>query len=159
MSKKNAIFAGSFDPITLGHLDVLNEASKIFDKIIIAIAQNPQKQPMFSVDERKNMIKLCTNHLPNIVIESFDGLTAEFANKNGVDVLIRGLRNTLDFEAESQLAYNNKLLSDNIQTVFFLTRPEHSFISSSGVREILKYKGDISKFVNKDVEKFINSKL
>ncbi|MBO6273527.1 pantetheine-phosphate adenylyltransferase [bacterium] len=147
--EKIAIYAGSFDPITLGHIDVLKNGAKMFDKVIIAVADNPNKKCMFSVEERIKFIKNSIKDIPNAEVDSFKGLTVEYAKKKNADILLRGLRTTADFEFETQLSQNNRAICEDIKTVFLITKPEYSFISSSAVKEILINKGDISKFVPK----------
>ena len=160
---KIAVYAGSFDPITLGHLDVLEDASQMFDKVIITVSNNINKTSLLSVNERLNLIKESIKHLPNVEADSFDGLTVEYAKSKNAEILIRGLRAVSDFEYEMQLSQTNRALNQNIKTVFLITKPEYNFISSSSVKEILKNGGDISKFVPEPVntylmEKYLNGK-
>ena len=152
---KIAIYPGSFDPITKGHLDVLETSAKIFDKVIIAVAENSEKNSFLSVQERVELIKASSKHLANVEVDSFEGLTIEYAKKRGAEILIRGLRAVSDFEYEMQLSQTNSVLAGEIQTVFLITKPENSFISSSTVREILANNGDISKFVPNEVNDFL----
>ena len=154
-NQKIAIYPGSFDPITLGHLDVLKDGAKMFDKVIIAVADNPNKTGMFSVEKRKELIKASIKDLSNVEVDSFSGLTINYAKEKGATILLRGLRAVSDFEYEMQLSQNNRALSEDIKTVFLITRPEYNFISSSSVKEILNNGGDISKFVPKEVAKII----
>ena len=153
-----AIYPGSFDPITNGHLDILKSGSEIFDKVIIAVSYNVNKKGFLTVDERVDLIKKSVSHLSNVEVASFEGLTVEYAKKKGADVLLRGLRTSFDFEYELQLSQTNNALYGDLKTVFLITKPEFNFISSSMVREILANKGDISKFVPKAVEEFLISK-
>lgn len=155
---KIAIYPGSFDPITKGHLDVLETSAGIFGKVIIAVAKNSEKNGFLSIEERVNLIKESTKHLPNVEVDSFDGLTIEYAKKRGAQILIRGLRAVSDFEYEMQLSQTNSVLANEIQTVFLITKPENSFISSSTVREILLNNGDISKFVPVPVNEFLTNR-
>ena len=155
---KIAIYPGSFDPITNGHLDILKSGSEIFDKVIIAVSYNLNKKSFLSVSERVELIKNCTSNLPNVEVDSFDGLTVEYANKMGADILLRGLRTSFDFEYELQLSQANNALSKNLKTIFLITKPEFNFISSSMVREILLNKGNISEFVPRPVEEYLLSK-
>lgn len=151
---KIAVYAGSFDPITLGHLDILKYGAEIFDKVIIAVANNPDKggnKSLLSVDERIELIKECTKNIPNIEVDSFSGLTVEYAKAHNANILLRGIRSVQDFEYEKELAQNNSALAPEIKTVFLITKPEHSFISSSAVREIISNRGDISNFVPSEV--------
>ena len=152
-----AIYPGSFDPLTNGHIDILESALKIFDKVIIAVAYNPNKQGFLPIEARTNLIKESVEQYKNVDVEAFAGLTVDFAKKHSANILVRGLRTSFDFEYEMQLSQTNNLLNNNIQTVFFITKPEYSFISSSAVREILLNNGDISKFVPKSVENYLKS--
>ena len=152
---KIAIYPGSFDPITKGHIDVLESGAKIFDKVIIAVAKNSEKNGFLPVDDRIKLIKESTKHLPNVEVDSFDGLTIEYAHKKGAQVLLRGLRAVSDFDYEMKLSQTNSALAADIQTVFLITKPEYNFISSSQVREIHANKGDISKFVPKAVNDYL----
>ena len=153
-----AIYPGSFDPITNGHLDILKSGSEIFDKIIIAVSYNINKQGFLTVDERVDLIKKSVSQYKNVEVDAFEGLTIEYAKKKGVEVLLRGLRTSFDFEYELQLSQTNNALYKDLKTVFLITKPEYNFISSSMVREILYNKGDISKFVPKEVETYLLSK-
>ncbi len=153
-----AIYPGSFDPITNGHLDILKSGSEIFDKVIIAVSYNMNKKGFLTVEERVDLIKKCVNNLPNVEVDSFEGLTVEYAKRKGADVLLRGLRTSFDFEYELQLSQTNNALNKDLKTVFLITKPEFNFISSSMVREILVNNGNISKFVPKEVEKFLLTK-
>ena len=153
-----AIYPGSFDPITNGHIDILKSGSEIFDKVIIAVSYNINKQGFLSVEERVDLIKKSVAHLNNVEVDAFEGLTVEYAKKKGADVLLRGLRTSFDFEYELQLSQTNNALNKDLKTVFLITKPEYNFISSSMVREILANKGDISKFVPKEVNDFLIAK-
>lgn len=153
-----AIYPGSFDPITSGHLDILKSGSEIFDKVIIAVSYNINKKGFLTVEERVDLIKKSVLHIPNVEIDCFEGLTVEYAKKKGADVLLRGLRTSFDFEYELQLSQANNALNPDLKTVFLITKPEYNFISSSMVREILVNKGDISKFVPKPVEEYLIAK-
>ena len=155
---KIAIYPGSFDPITLGHLDVLTDGANMFDRVIIAVADNSAKNCMFSVDERIELIKNSVKHLPNVEVDSFSGLTVDYAEKKGATILLRGLRAVSDFEYEMQLSQNNRALNEDIKTVFLLTRPEYNFISSSAVKEIYLNNGDISRFVPQPVYNYLAEK-
>ena len=150
-----AIYPGSFDPITNGHLDILKSGSEIFDKVIIAVAYNSEKKGFLSIEERVELIKKSVAHLPNVEVDSFTGLTVEYAKEKKADVLLRGLRTSFDFEYELQLSQANNAMHKDLKTVFLITKPEYNFISSSMVREILVNKGDISMFVPKVVEQYL----
>jgi pantetheine-phosphate adenylyltransferase len=142
-----AIYPGSFDPITLGHLDVITRGSRLFDRIIVAVARNPNKTPLFSIEERLGQISQAIKHIPNAQAESFEGLTVTYAKEIEAQVLIRGLRAISDFELELQMAHTNKTLSNSIETVFLATSNEYSFLSSSVVREIARFRGPVDHLV------------
>ena len=155
---KTAIYPGSFDPITNGHLDVLKTSSTIFDKVIIAVAYNSEKMGgLLSVDERVELIKKTVKDFNNVEVDCFEGLTVEYARKKDAKVLIRGLRAVSDFEYEMQLSQANSALCASIKTVFLTTKPEYNFISSSTIREILSNNGDISKFVPDAVNEYLTA--
>ncbi len=154
-NKKIALYPGSFDPITNGHLDVLERASRMFDEVVIAVLNHPSKKPFLSVGERVNLIKEVIRDFQNVRVDSFDGLTVEYARKIGAKFLIRGLRTITDFEYEVQLCQTNQVIAHEIDTVFLSTRPEHNFISSSIVRELSTHNTDISKFVPKNVVEYL----
>ena len=155
---KTAIYPGSFDPITKGHLDVLKRAADIFDKVIIVVSVNVNKKSFLPLEDRLMLIKESCKDLKNVEVESFDGLTIEFAKRKKANVLIRGLRAVSDFEYEMQLSQANSALSSEIYTVFLITKPKYNFISSGTVREIAQMKGDISKFVPEPVAKYLENK-
>ena len=146
---KVAVFPGSFDPITLGHYDIIERASKLFDKIIIAIGVNAQKKYMFSLEKRKEFIEKAFEKFQNVEVDTFDGLTVEYCRRKKVNFILRGLRNPADFEFEKAIAHINRTLTleDKIETVFLLTSSSKSFISSSIVREVISYGGDYTLFV------------
>ena len=153
-----AIYPGSFDPITNGHLDILKSGAEIFDKVIIAVSYNVNKTGFLPVAERVELIKQSVSHLKNVEVDAFEGLTVNYAKKKGADVLLRGLRTSFDFEYELQLSQANNAMNNELKTVFLITKPEYNFISSSMVREILINKGDISQFVPPVVCEFLTSK-
>ena len=152
-----AIYPGSFDPITNGHIDILKSGSEIFDKVIIAVSYNVNKKGFLPIDKRVELIKKSVSHLKNVEVDAFTGLTVEYAKKQNADVLLRGLRTSFDFEYELQLSQTNNALYNDLKTVFLITKPEYNFISSSMVREILANKGDISKFVPEVVNEYFLS--
>lgn len=146
-----AIYPGSFDPITLGHIDIIERGAKLFDKVIVAVLSNPSKKPLFSVDKRLQQITKCTQHLNNIEVDSFAGLTVEYAKLHQAGVLLRGLRVLSDFEKELQMAHTNKTLNSEIETVFLATNKEYSFLSSSIVKEIAQFGGSIDHLVSPNI--------
>ncbi len=145
------IYPGSFDPVTLGHVDIILRSAKMFDKLIIAVLQNSSKQPLFSSQERVELLKMVTKGIDNISIETFDGLTVDFARERGANTIVRGLRAVSDFEYELQIAQTNHKMNPNIDTIFLTTSVEYSYLSSSIVREIGRYQGDISNFVPAEI--------
>ncbi len=142
-----AIYPGSFDPITLGHLDIIERGCRLFDQVIVVVFRNPNKNPLFSIDQRISQIRQSAQHLPNLQVDSFDGLTVTYAQMHQAKVLLRGLRAVSDFEMELQMAHTNKTLFADIETVFLATSTEHSFLSSSVVKEIAKFGGRIEHLV------------
>jgi pantetheine-phosphate adenylyltransferase len=152
---RTAIYAGSFDPITKGHLDILHTASEIFDHVIITVARNPEKQGFLPVEKRVELIKESVKDLNNVEVDCFEGLTINYAKEKGAKVLIRGLRAVSDFEYEMQLSQANSALDNEIKTVFLTTKPKYNFISSSTIREIFLNNGDISKFVPEPVNNYL----
>ncbi|MBE7705756.1 MAG: pantetheine-phosphate adenylyltransferase [Cyanobacteria bacterium SIG30] len=156
--EKIAIYPGSFDPITKGHLDVLSKASSMFDKVIIAVLKNSSKKSFLPVEDRVILIKECIKNMENVEVTSFSGLTVECAEKNNAQFIIRGLRAVSDFEYEMQLSQTNSALKSDICTVFLTTRPKYNFISSSIVKEISQFGGDVSKFVPEVVVEYLKEK-
>ena len=156
---KNAIYPGSFDPVTLGHIDVIERASKLFDHLIIGVLNNSSKTPLFSVEERVNMLREVTKEFPNVEVQSFDGLTVEFAKNCGARAVVRGLRAITDFEYELQIAQLNHVISPDIDTVFLTTNLKYAYLSSSSVKEVAAYGGDISHFVTPYVEEQVHNKV
>ena len=152
-----AIYPGSFDPITNGHLDVLERASKIFKKVIIAVLVNPNKNSFLSTETKVTLIKESVSHLNNVEVDSFMGLTVEYAKAKNANVLIRGLRAVSDFEYEMQMAQINQNLGPQLDTIFLITKVENNFVSSSIVKEISLLGGDISQFVPEQVNRHFNN--
>lgn len=142
-----AVYPGSFDPITNGHLDVIKRTAAIFDKVVIGILVNQNKKPLFSLEERTEMIRRVTADIPNIEVYPFSGLVVEFAKEHNVNVLIRGIRSTTDFEYELQMAQINHKIDGNIDTLFFATDPRYSFVSSSAIKELWSYRQDVREYV------------
>ena len=156
---KTAIYPGSFDPVTYGHLDIIKRASKLTDRLIVAVLNNSAKNSLFSIDERVKMIEDVVSEYENVSVASFNGLTIDFANSVGADIIIRGLRAVSDFEYELQIAQTNHVERDNIETVFLTTILEYSYLSSTVVKEFARYGADISKFVPDIVAKATIGKL
>lgn len=154
-----ALYPGSFDPVTRGHLDIIKRAAKINDHLIVAVLNNSAKKPLFTVEERVAMLKECCNGIPNVTVESFDGLTVDFAKKCHASVMVRGLRAVTDFENEIQLAQTNHALMPGIETMFLATSIKWSYLSSTIVKEAARYGSDISKFVTPNVEQAVNEKF
>ncbi|AKC32339.1 pantetheine-phosphate adenylyltransferase [Candidatus Pantoea carbekii] len=142
-----AIYCGTFDPITLGHLDIIIRAGKLFNNIVIAIADNSDKNPLFSLDERVNLACEATKHLSNVHVVGFSGLITNFAKKQNANILIRGLRTTLDLEYELQLAHMNRYLLPNLESIFLMASEKLSFISSSLVKEVAQYAGNVQNLL------------
>ena len=147
---KKAVFPGSFDPITIGHVDIVKRGIKVFDEIIIAVGDNTNKKYMFPKEKRVEFVKHTFNNYDNIKIESYDGLTIDFCKKNNTEFMIRGLRNPADFEFEKSIALTNREMTD-IETIFFLTSPDKSFVSSSIVRDLIRNNGDYKLFIPKGI--------
>ena len=146
-----AIYPGSFDPITLGHIDIIERGTKLFDKVIVAVLSNPSKKPLFTVDKRIDQIAQCIQHIDNVEVDSFIGLTVDYAKAHNAGVLLRGLRVLSDFEKELQMAHTNKTLNREIETVFLATTKEYSFLSSSIVKEIAQFGGNIDHLVSDNI--------
>lgn len=155
---KRAIYPGSFDPITFGHLDIIKRASKLCDELIIGVLNNKQKNPLFSIDERVNMIKELTENLGNVKVECFEGLLVDFAKKKDAQVIIRGLRAVTDFENEIQLAQSNRVQYPGLETLFMTTSLKYSYLSSTVAKEFASYGGDISLFVPQEIIPLIEAK-
>lgn len=146
-----AIYPGSFDPITFGHLDVIARGCHLFDQVIVAVLRNPNKSPLFTVQERIELINTATKTIHNVQVDSFSGLTVTYAKAKGAVMLIRGLRAVSDFEMELQMAHTNKTLAEDIETIFLATSNEFSFLSSSVVKEIAKFGGPVDHLVPAEV--------
>ncbi len=147
-----AICPGSFDPVTNGHIDIFERASKLFDVIIVAVFHNPNKTPLFSMEERVELLTTATQHIPNVRIDSFSGLLTEYAKQQNSNIIVRGLRALSDFEAEFQRALLIKKISPAMETVFIMTSSEYSFVSSSGIKELANFGGPITGLVPACVE-------
>lgn len=142
-----AVYPGSFDPVTYGHLDIIERAANVADEVIVAVLINSSKQPLFSIDERVSMLREATHRFPNVRVETFQGLTVDFAKQVGAKVMVRGLRAVSDFESEMQIAQTNHNLNPEIDTMFFTTSLEYAFLSSTIVREVASYGSDVSDMV------------
>ncbi len=156
---KIAVYPGSFDPVTYGHLDIIKRASKVADKLVVGVLKNSAKKPLFTETERVKMIETVCEGMDNIEVISFDGLLIDFVHNIGAGFIVRGLRAITDFEYEMQLALTNRVMSSDIDTIFLTTNLKYSYLSSSIVKEIAAYNGDISAFVEPIVEKEIKKKL
>lgn len=152
-SGKKAIYPGSFDPVTNGHLDVIIRAARIFDHVVVAVANNTSKKGLFTIEQRVELLKKVTSSLKNVSVETFDTLIIEYARKRKINVLIRGLRMTSDFDYEFQIALTNRRLAEDIETVFLMPSEHVQFVSSSLLKEIASLDADISSFVPKVVER------
>jgi pantetheine-phosphate adenylyltransferase len=153
-----AIYPGSFDPLTNGHLDIAQRGAKTFDKLIIAVMVNPHKNPLFTVEERKELIREAVKHLPNVEVDSFPGLLVNYAREKGVTAIIKGLRAVSDFEMELQHATLNRLMYPEAETLFIPTNYQYSYLSSSIVKEIARHGGSVSELVPPHVEKRLREK-
>lgn len=142
-----ALYPGSFDPLTLGHLDLIERSSALFDDVVVAVLQNPSKQPSFPLEQRLEQIRSATAALPRVEVCSFDGLTVTFARQCGAAVILRGLRAMSDFEFELQIAHTNRSLAPEVETLFLATAAHHSFLSSSVVKEVARFGGDVRHMV------------
>ncbi len=154
-----AIYPGSFDPITFGHLDIIERTSKVFDKVIVGILTNQAKTPLFSVEERADMVREVTRQFPNVEVKAYDGLLVNFAKQQGASVIVRGIRAVSDLENELMMAQTNELLSPDVETMFFAAKAQYSFLSSSSVRELAYFHGDILPFVPEYIKEKITAKV
>ncbi|EOE5453609.1 pantetheine-phosphate adenylyltransferase [Listeria monocytogenes] len=159
MGDKIAVIPGTFDPITNGHLDIIERAAKIFDVLYVSVLNNSSKKPLFTIEERMEMIRQVTAHLPNVQVESASGLTVDYAATRGATAIVRGLRAVSDFEYEMQIASMNRTLNSDIETFFVMTNTKYSFLSSSMVKEVAQYQGDISELVPEIVNKAVQAKF
>ena len=142
-----AVCSGSFDPVTNGHLDIIERGARIFDKVIVAVLHNSKKQTLFTVEERLELLKLATSHLPNVEVDSFDGLLVDYMKKKQAKVILRGLRAVSDFEYEMPIAAMNRKLNEEVETFFLMTNSQYSFISSSIVKEVARYHASVTDLV------------
>lgn len=158
-AEKIAVVPGSFDPVTNGHLDIIERTAALFDRVFVCVLRNGAKKPLFNTEERMNLIRRVTPHLPNVTVESFDGLLVDYARDKGADFIVKGLRAVSDFEYEFQMAQTNKTLNPRVETFFITTGRSYSYLSSSIVKEVARYGGDISDFVPAEIEKDIIEKI
>lgn len=159
LSMRIAIYPGSFDPMTNGHLDVASRAAKLFDRIIVAVACNAEKNSLFTLDERVTLVKKAVARLPNVSVDSFDGLLVDYVESKNARAIVRGLRAVSDFEFEFQLALMNRKLDENIETIFMMPKDTYTFLSSRIVKEIARLGGDIRPFVPPNVQAALRKKL
>ncbi|MDQ0091692.1 pantetheine-phosphate adenylyltransferase [Paenibacillus anaericanus] len=163
MKKQNneirvAVYPGSFDPVTKGHMDIIQRASRQFDKLIVAVLNNTSKSPLFTVEERKELLTSATSHLENVEIDSFRDLLVNYMVYKQADVIVRGIRSVTDFEYELQIASTNHKLNSEVETIFMMTNPTYSYLSSSMVKEIASFQGNVSDLVPAVVEKALKDK-
>jgi pantetheine-phosphate adenylyltransferase len=156
---RTAVYPGSFDPITNGHLDIVERSSEMFDNVVIAVFINPNKKPLFTVEERVDMIREVTRHLPNVQVDSFEGLLSDYARQRGAKVIIRGLRAVSDFEYEFQMALMNRKLNPNVETIFMSSSSKNIYISSTIIKEVSSLGGSISGLVPRVVENRLMEKF
>ena len=156
---RTVIYPGSFDPLTNGHLDVIQRATKLFDRVIVAVAQNDSKNPLFTLAERLEMVAHCVRHLPNVEADTFDGLLVNYAEKCSAQAIIRGLRAVSDFEFEFQLALMNRKLNERVETIFMMPKDTYTFLSSRIVKEIARLGGDVGAFVPLRVQAALTARV
>ena len=156
---RRAVYPGTFDPVTYGHLDVIKRGSKIFDELVVAVGHNPLKDPLFTINERMDMISKNTKNISNIKVDCFKGMLIDYMKEMQTNVILRGIRTVSDFEYEFQRALTNRVLKVDIETVFIMTSQEYSFLNTSLIKEAVSLGGDISKFVPSDVEKLLQQKF
>lgn len=154
-----AVYPGSFDPVTKGHMDIIQRSARQFDHLIVAVLNNLSKKPLFTVEERKELLRECTRHLPNVEIDSFRDLLVNYMNQKQADVIVRGIRSVTDFEYELQMASTNHKLNSEVETIFMMTNPKYSYLSSSVVKEIAMFQGDVGDLVPPEVEKALRLKM
>ena len=154
-----AIYPGSFDPVTRGHYDIICRSCKIVDKLIVGVLNNKAKMPLFSVEERVNILAKATRDIPNVIIKPFDGLSVNFARENQAQVIVRGLRAVTDFEYELQMAQTNRVLAPDVDTVFLTTSLEYAYVSSTIMKEVARFGGDLSSFAPAEIIQELRLKL
>jgi len=156
---RRAVYPGTFDPLTNGHIDIIKRAAKTFDEVIVAVAHNPQKKPLLPFKERVQMVKNALSGIKNVTVDSFDGLAVDYVRSKGVRIILRGLRMISDFEYEFQMALTNRNLNRNIETIFMMPSEEYSYVSSKLIKEAASLGADLSRFVPKEVEKRLKEVL
>ena len=154
-----AVYPGSFDPVTNGHLDIIRRGSRLFDRIVVAILRNPEKRALFSLKERKRIVLMATEGIPNVSVDSFDGLLVDYARRRGARVIVRGLRALSDFEYEYQMALMNRRLDSEIETVFMMPSEAYSYLSSRLVKEVVRLGGSVSGLVPEEVERRLGQRI
>ena len=154
-----AIYPGSFDPATYGHLDIIRRAASLFDEVVVGVLNNSAKSPLFSVEERVNILEKATKDIPNVIIKPFNGLSVNFAKENGAQVIVRGLRAVTDFEYELQMAQTNRVLAPDVDTVFLTTSLEYAYVSSTIMKEVARFGGDLAKFAPPEIIQALHSKM
>ena len=154
-----AIYPGSFDPVTFGHLDMIRRSGQIADELIVGVLNNKAKTPLFSVEERVNILEKATKDIPNVIIKPFNGLSVNFAKENEAQVIVRGLRAVTDFEYELQMAQTNRVLAPDVDTVFLTTSLEYAYVSSTIMKEVARFGGDLAKFAPPEIIQALHSKM
>ncbi|OWA33717.1 pantetheine-phosphate adenylyltransferase [Saccharibacillus sp. O16] len=154
-----AVYPGSFDPVTLGHMDIIQRAAKQYDRLIVAVLNNLSKKPLFSVEERAELLRQATADLPNVEVDVFRDLLVNYVEQKKAQVVVRGVRSVTDFEYELQIATTNRKLNENVETIFMMTNPLYSYLSSSVVKEIAQFDGDVSELVTPEVQAALKAKL
>ncbi|MFQ5862785.1 MAG: pantetheine-phosphate adenylyltransferase [Candidatus Brocadiales bacterium] len=154
-----AVYPGTFDPLTYGHLDLIERGCKVFNEVIVAIGVNPLKRPLFSVEERKQMITNHTKRLKNITVDSFEGMLVDYLQRRNTKIILRGIRTVSDFEYEFQMALTNRVLRKDIETIFIMTSEQYSFLNSTLIKEAVSMGGDVSAFIPSDIEKLLRKRL
>ncbi|MEJ8302494.1 pantetheine-phosphate adenylyltransferase [Saccharibacillus sacchari] len=154
-----AVYPGSFDPVTLGHMDIIHRAAKQYDRLIVAVLNNLSKKPLFSVEERAELLRQATADLPNVEVDVFRDLLVNYVDQKKAQVVVRGVRSVTDFEYELQIATTNRKLNENVETIFMMTNPIYSYLSSSVVKEIAQFDGDVSELVTPEVRAALKAKL
>ncbi|KAB2659954.1 MAG: pantetheine-phosphate adenylyltransferase [Verrucomicrobia bacterium] len=152
-----AIYPGSFDPLTNGHLDIIQRAAKIFDRVVVAVVKNDSKSPLFSMAERQHLVGRCVEHISNVEVDCFSGLLVNYVERRGTDIIIRGLRAVSDFEFEFQMALMNRKLNERVETIFMMPKDTYTFLSSGLVKEIARLGGDVTPFVPPPVREALDA--